>query len=46
MVSQNYLAGLSYSQKSFDSQKFFAFEQAQICAEGCEEEYFTHIFQI
>ena len=21
-------------------------EQAQICAEGCEEEYITHIFQI
>ena len=21
-------------------------KQAQICAEGCEEEYFTHIFRI
>ena len=21
-------------------------QQAQICAEGCEEEYITHIFQI
>ena len=26
--------------------KSFEIKQAQICAEGCEEEYITHIFLI
>ena len=35
-----------YAEEVLFSCIHFIYEQAQICAEGCEEEYFTHIFWI